>query len=176
MELDPFDGFLKLIANLVAFVQYREQYREKRYKLIVQPIFESLADVHDDYVKMLTAAKATLDETKSLGAAFEAFDGLRMQKQAKRHELIHRCDFLYHSKSLDDCKDFIGEVKSYFTCDIDEGRRLSDVREQRFIRGIASGEEITARESSRIAKEIRLLKAAWEKVSISHAKALEACL
>ena len=142
----------------------------------MQPIFESLAEVHDNYVKMLAAAKATLDQTSSLGAAFEEFDKLRMEKQAARHELIHRCEYLYHSKNLDDCKEFIGEVRSYFTCDLEHGRRLSDAREQRFIRGIASGAEIAARESARIAEEIRLLKAGWEKVALSHAKALDASL
>ena len=105
---------LRLFDKFIELSRQREIERNKRFDKVVQPIFETLQEVHKNYLHVLQSTRETLLSTQSVHAAYENFEAKRLEQQAARHDLIRRCDALLQAPHLEDCRGFLLAVHKYF--------------------------------------------------------------
>lgn len=174
--MTPLEAGPKLAGFLFALVKWREARRDKRFKLVVQPVFETLQEVHQDSLLMLKSARDTLAKTRSFGETFEEFESKRYEHQGMRHELIRRCSGLLADEKLKDCHAFLRSVDRYFGVGPTNARRLSQRTEIRLVRHAADEDPNVVRAVAELDNEIKQLQEAWMQIGDSYAAALAANL
>jgi len=166
----------KITSLLIDLVKWREAQRDKRYKLVVPPVFATMQTVHQDLLDMLRATRESLVTSQSFSHAFEEFDRNRHAHQGLRHEMHHRCGYLLADPNLKDCHEFLRSVDRYFGEGPFRVLRVSERTELRLVRHAARREPNVPAAVAELDMEIRQLKEAWLKIADSHAAALAASL
>lgn len=169
--MGPIDGFLKIAGYLIDLAKLRDAQRERRFKLVVEPMLKTMHDVHKDSLLMMESARNTLAKTRSFGDTYADFRAKRLVNQGCRHDLVHRCMALHADPKLDDCRDFLTGIKDYLIAGPSGSKRLSERTETRLVRHAAAEDPNVDQAIAELDFEIKQLEEAWIKASIKFAKA-----
>ena len=108
------DALVRVTEKLIELLKYRSEVREKRFRNQIEPLFESLREVHQDYLDLFTACRKELEGEAKLGSIVEHILKRRLEHEPLRRSVIQMA-YVFAKKDVPTAlMQLFQEVEVYF--------------------------------------------------------------
>ena len=174
------DSVIKLTEKVTELLKYRSERRARRFANIIQPMYEDLKAIHQDYLRIFEGASIDLQSDRPFAEIATFFKTRRIEEEAERRAILEHARTFAEDARLADFRLFFRSVIEYFTDtpfsgDNTPSNRLalalgSAAVEERFAESLHSlGDDRRGELASAIELSVRMLRRNWEQVSTAYA-------
>jgi hypothetical protein len=176
------DSVVKLSEKLVELLKYRSERKGRQFSLLIQPLFESLKVVHQDYLRVFENSRTELESGVPLATVATNVQTRRVEEEAERSAIREQAHTLTQDEALADFRPFFEAVVNYFQPGRFLRRSSRSVHWFMQLKAAAKaegkiqllrGDEPDQRLKLLLANEVqlRLLRKDWDDVCMQYAKA-----
>jgi hypothetical protein len=109
------DSIVKIADKLTQLLALQKKHKEEKFEVFVQPIFEEMKLVHQDYMSMFNGCRAMLLTNEPVSSVLERLMSDRVEKIEPRSRVISLSESFLASRELSTYSDFYESIQDYFT-------------------------------------------------------------
>lgn len=107
------DTLVKLLEKSIEFLKLRKDAEKRAFDLLVNPIFNGLKAVHEDYLQLFQSCHRNLKEGTELTVIATQLMSERLEQEALRRSLLAFVDTYRENSRLKSYSDFFRAVSAY---------------------------------------------------------------